>query len=65
MSEELKRCPFCGSNAAVIYESGHYTDKEGSHMLWTVCCGVCGVSYDGLSIDYEEVRKKWNRRAEL
>ena len=63
MTEELKRCPFCGADAAVIFNSGQFTDKHGTHKLWTVCCGVCGAGYEGLLMDYERVIKQWNRRA--
>ena len=63
MNEELKGCPFCGSKAVVIFESGQFTDKHGTHKLWTVGCAVCGAGYDGLLMDYERVVRHWNRRA--
>lgn len=63
MSEELKGCPFCGSNAAVIYESGVKQDGSEYKAIWTVECASCGVGYKDLSLEYEEVIEHWNRRA--
>lgn len=64
MTEELKSCPFCGSKAIEIYESGRMATETGSQPLWTVSCVVCGVSYEGLLLDYEEVIRHWNRRSD-
>lgn len=62
MSEELKVCPFCGSDAAVIFESGRIPEGTKSRTLWMVLCGVCGAGYEGLSLEYGEVIRHWNRR---
>lgn len=65
MTEDLKPCPFCGSEDLVI---GHSScDEEfGSHYPFIHCKG-CGASVSyidrwGLS-DYEkDVIRTWNRR---
>ena len=66
MTEELKACPFCGSEAAMIYESGRdYREKNGrmeTVIFWNVGCLSCGVQFTDISLPYCEAVKCWNRR---
>lgn len=56
MTEELKRCPFCGGTAEVCE-----AENDGA-LLQLVACMNCGVSTIA-SDDEAEVIAAWNRRA--
>lgn len=57
MSEKLKPCPFCGSEAEIARVFGRIG----------VACSQCNVSIRSEQIcsetGYDEVIKAWNRRA--
>lgn len=53
MSEELKPCPFCGSNEMYT----RYLDVKG---LWFLSCTSCYVRFSELT--RHQVVKKWNTR---
>ena len=52
MSEELKRCPFCGGEAELMNDDGLY---------WVRCKGNC-CCYTLQLPRVETVIRRWNRR---
>lgn len=66
---DLLPCPFCGGNSRIYRES----DMDGFGQFLSVRCHTCGCQsqpqYAGNGNDcpltYQEVRDKWNTRAEL
>lgn len=58
--EELKPCPFCGSDA-VKYEPIEEQDYEG-HLKGFIWCRGCDFTSD-VFLNLEIAAKKWNRRA--
>ena len=67
MNEELKPCPFCGSEDVFLEDA---SDKNGE--LWVVGCNKCFVAFSAGSessegcadATREETIAAWNRRAE-
>ncbi len=58
MSEELKPCPFCGSEDAYLYrEVGDW-----NFGLWTVKCCSCEALVDSVSVNEDDAVEKWNTR---
>lgn len=55
MSEELKPCPFCGSEDVRTFETN---DRD-----WYATCDGCGANTSYWSTE-DEVRRRWNSRAE-
>lgn len=58
--EELKPCPFCGSEAKICHA------KAPEREWYTVYCptGKCGVNVETLAYDIqEEAIKTWNKRS--
>ena len=63
--EELKPCPFCGSDKIQFLISGHFQPWDGSGMrLWYRCaCYECGSEMNsGMATTMKEAIKEWNRR---
>lgn len=61
MSEAIKQCPFCGSQATAIYAPNDYN-------RWGVSCNECSATVEveewkGVKDTEEEAIKAWNRRA--
>ena len=54
MSEELKPCPFCGSDDVDL----QCYEDDGFHVV----CGKCGGNMPGWD-DPDEAIEAWNRRA--
>ena len=59
MSEELKRCPFCGDNARVV-EDERFKEQSHDFPKWAIICLGCGVRTPTADMAY--VVKIWNRR---
>ena len=59
MTEELKRCPFCGSEA----EFGYYRDEEGIDYGCMYCNG-CEAKITWDYGDEERTIEAWNRRVD-
>lgn len=57
MSEELKPCPFCGSEDVVLQESIIYPGE------YYVCCNVCGILTNRYS-NRSLAISAWNKRVE-
>lgn len=73
--DKLKLCPFCGEIPDVYFRTkqGKSTSRDAGYIC--VICRKCdyefesdtvesGVPVDRLLAVYEEVTKKWNRRAD-
>lgn len=63
--EELKPCPFFGSNKIQFLISGHFQPWDGAGMkIWYRCsCYECGAEMDsGAAQTMKEAAKEWNRR---
>ena len=63
--EELKPCPFCGSNKIQFLISGHFQpwDSDGMKIWYRCSCYECGVEMDsGMSTTMEKAKNEWNRR---
>ena len=63
--EELKPCPFCGSDKIQFLISGYFKPWDGAGMnLWYRCaCFECGTEMDsGMAQTMKEAGKEWNRR---
>ena len=63
--EELKPCPFCGSDKIQFLISGHFQPWDGAGMrLWYRCaCYECGAEMNsGMATTMKEATKEWNRR---
>ena len=54
MSEELKPCPFCGSEAEML----NYSENE-----WLVRCPACDGMVERWRETEAEAIEQWNRRA--
>ncbi len=63
MSEELKRCPFCGGLGGVWFDPGGIRDSEGKRWAYTVSCSRCCAS-TGVCWSREMAIEAWNRRTE-
>lgn len=59
MDNQLKPCPFCGSNNVGFYPDPDEPEDE-SGFIW---CRGCDFSSD-MFIDQERATRAWNRRAE-
>ena len=55
LTEELKRCPFCGGYAGIYRVSDH------SHITWRVQCNHCMCGTTTFALPFMAV-DKWNRR---
>ena len=72
MSEEIKACPFCGSDAN--YHEQIRTDGQCHYTVGFVCCNrigcLCGTvdmivdGHYGITTTKEDVIKIWNRRVQ-
>ena len=63
--EELKPCPFCGSDKIQFLIRGHFQPWDGTGMnLWYRCaCYECGAETNsGAAQTMKEAAKEWNRR---
>ena len=63
--EELKPCPFCGSDKIQFLIRGYFQPWDGAGMkLWYRCsCFECGAEMDcGSAKTMKEATKEWNRR---
>ena len=63
--DELKPCPFCGSNKIQFLISGNFQPWGGAGMkIWYRCsCYECGAEMDsGMSTTMEKAKNEWNRR---
>ena len=58
MSNELKKCPFCGEDNPIMQ-----VDKEEYSLTYYVQCWYCGCRTDDYPTE-EEAIERWNRRAE-
>lgn len=61
-NEELKPCPFCGSDAIEVFPH-----KEDSVIYWDASCGRCGAQTDYFSEERggkEGAIEAWNTRYE-
>ena len=56
MSEELKRCPFCGGEA-FLWDEREFHDHKG----WFAMCGDCDASGDTKPTQAEAIAA-WNTR---
>lgn len=66
MTEELKPCPLCGSDAKYEQTSqvrGPWSYAGLNAMGITVICTRCGCTIPS-GMYQEDVTKRWNRRAE-
>ena len=53
MSEELKKCPFCGGKAEML----NYSEDE-----WLVRCTICDGMVEKWRKTKKEAIEQWNRR---
>ena len=60
--DELKPCPFCGSNAIVIATNYRHDETYFRVKCMNKECHVIPSTYENTSMDY--VIEIWNRRAE-
>ena len=60
MSEQLKPCPFCGSEAAIINTGNHFPDAIFYRIVCKSSCTMQGRLYRTI----EESVKAWNMREE-
>jgi Lar family restriction alleviation protein len=58
MSEEIKPCPFCGSNEVEQFKK---VNQIHDVKLFGYCCWNCGAE-SGISGIEEEAIQKWNKR---
>lgn len=61
--EELKKCPFCGGDAAISYDPDGVEDTMGHKWRWNVVCNRCAAS-TGLCHSEQKAKEAWNRRAQ-
>lgn len=60
--EELKPCPFCGSNKISIHSASEYGEKYfGYSMMCKILQGGCGAS-SGYRDSVQEAYEAWNTR---
>lgn len=61
MNENLKKCPFCGSDAEFEYDDWNPDTEEGDDGLgWAKCSNHhCGI---GFHDDRDSAIEKWNDR---
>ena len=57
--DELKPCPFCGSNNKMIYEG--FKEEYEPFAWWWVSCDECGAAMTAST--EKKVIQAWNRRA--
>ena len=69
MSDELKRCPFCGGSVELELVSKTYDEIYGRREFWGVVCrntinlgGTCAIQQIP-SASREAAIERWNRRA--
>lgn len=61
---ELKPCPFCGSDDLVMSSREAYAFMAGKRMeFYRVKCDTCGAMVDNDFKRPEDAIKAWNRRA--
>jgi len=68
---KLKPCPFCGSNATIMYVQPHshsnklkemgLPDCEGEHFVECTGC-TCAMAFEN---DRQEVIDGWNKRSSI
>lgn len=59
MRNELKPCPFCGTNHIRLGGG----ENINGNPFWYICCNECGCSQWG-GKNKEEVVKNWNTRVQ-
>ena len=65
MSNELKRCPFCGGKAQEATLAVDYNDFAPYIMCEDCDAGMLGTVYDNdLKDPYSRLRIEWNRRVD-
>lgn len=60
--KELKKCPFCGSDAKVLHHESYTMDFASVYKYYAIC-SKCKANTD-LKADVIEAIESWNRRAE-
>lgn len=58
---ELRSCPFCGSNEIDLFEYDPYDGYQGNCTSWVIQCKGCHVRI--ARTDKKQVQKAWNERA--
>ena len=62
MSEQLKRCPFCGGEAILVADTVEYFGAK-------ITCADCGATMSMYDMSKDNsikgVTEAWNRRAEV
>ncbi len=60
MTNELKPCPFCGSDAFATYKTG---EIDGLQQHSVLCKNRCGGQMQGQHYDEQSAVAAWNARA--
>ncbi len=61
MSNEIKPCPFCGSDKSLTTEMIFPISKKQNEFDWYVICNRCSV-YGPYTSSEDGAIKKWNQR---
>lgn len=59
----LKRCPFCGGEAFINFNSEATVDTQGRHWAYNIVCNKCCAT-SGLTYSIEMAIEAWNRRVD-
>ena len=61
MTDELKKCPFCGGKAMLL-KWDEYMATDNVFQSFAVRCRECGAFIDSWKKTEEEAARAWNRR---